>query len=93
MNDLIAVKPFKADTSPAAAIDPRSRIAINNKAANLVISSEAVFDGPDGITKGETLYFLADVAGSPQAKKVLTVNEKEFILLNKTHIFAKAYLK
>jgi hypothetical protein len=93
MNDLIAVKPFKADTSPAAAIDPRSRIAINNKAANLVISSEAVFDGPDGVTRGETLYFLAEVAGSPQAKKVLTVNEKEFILLNKVHVIAREFTK
>lgn len=84
MNNLVAVKPFKFKHEEKKEVDPRVRVAISDKISNTLVASQAVFDGPDGIEAGDTLYFFADISNHPASRKIMKTDDgTEFIVVDK----------
>jgi hypothetical protein len=89
LNDMVAIKPIKSPQPTEQESNPRSRLAIHNKLSGALIASEVVFDGPDGIEIGDLLYFRQDILNHPEIRKILTIDDKEFIVLHKNLVVAR----
>jgi len=87
LNDHVAVKPLVLDHDKGQGQRTVAGFQGTDKLAKTLIKSEVVFNSKSFIA-GQTIYMRADVYNVPQAKNVMKINEREFILIPEAMVVA-----
>jgi hypothetical protein len=87
LNDMVAIRPLVFDHDKGQGQKMVAGFYGTDKLAKTLITSEVVFDSHK-FKAGEKLYLRADLYNSPQAKMIMKIEDKEFIIIPETMVVA-----
>lgn len=87
LNDHVALQPLVFDHDKGQSQQTVKGFVGTDKLAKTLVTTKVIFQSKQ-FSPGEEVYLRADVYNMPQAKNILKIEDKEFILLPESVVLA-----